>query len=193
MNRIACVVILLSLCGSVFASAAQSSPQDAFFANLKQHCGKAYAGKISVDNQPGGGFAGKSLIMHVRQCSEMQILIPFHVGDDASRTWVLTRTAGGLQLKHDHRHRDGSEDAVTQYGGHTTETGWPQVQSFPADQETKELFVREGLPQSIGNTWQMYIYPKSFTYRLVREGREFRVDFDLTQPVPVPAAPWGWE
>jgi hypothetical protein len=27
---------------------------------------------------------------------------------------------------------------------------------------------------------------------LIREGREFRVDFDLTQPIPVPAAPWGY-
>jgi hypothetical protein len=38
----------------------------------------------------------------------------------------------------------------------------------------------------------MYIYPEKFTYRLTREGREFRVDFDLTKPVPAPPAPWGY-
>jgi hypothetical protein len=55
--------------------------------------------------------------MHVRTCSENALRIPFHVGDDHSRTWVITRTENGLRLKHDHRHEDGSEDAVTQYGG----------------------------------------------------------------------------
>jgi hypothetical protein len=55
-----------------------------------------------------------------------------------------------------------------------------------------ELFVNQGIPQSNGNTWQMYIYPEMFTYRLIRQGREFRVDFDLTKPIKVPAAPWGY-
>jgi hypothetical protein len=27
---------------------------------------------------------------------------------------------------------------------------------------------------------------------MVREGREFRVDFDLTNPIEAPAAPWGY-
>ena len=31
--------------------------------------------------------------MHVRDCSERELRIPFHVGDDRSRTWVVTRTA----------------------------------------------------------------------------------------------------
>ena len=48
--------------------------------------------------------------MHVRECSEDAIRIPFHVGEDRSRTWVVTRTANGLRLKHDHRHEDGSEE-----------------------------------------------------------------------------------
>lgn len=172
---------------------AQADAQDAFFNSLKALCGKAFTGKVVVDNAPSDAFSNKPLIMHVRQCSEHQILIPFHVGSDASRTWVLTRTATGLQLKHDHRHKDGSEDALTQYGGHTLDAGWPQVQSFPADDFTKALFVREAIPQSMGNTWQFYLYPTTFTYRMVREAREFRVDFDLTQPVPAPATPWGWE
>jgi hypothetical protein len=67
------------------------------------------------------------------------------------------------------------------------------MQSFPADQYSKELFVEQGIPQSVGNTWQMYIYPEKFTYRLIRQGREFRVDFDLTKPIETPKAPWGYE
>lgn len=180
---------------SPLALAAPSSipSQDAFFAAIAEHCGKAYAGSVTVDNAPGDGFANKKLIMHVRQCTENQLHVPFHVGEDASRTWVISKTGSGLSLKHDHRHKDGSEDALTQYGGHTVDAGWPQVQSFPADQYSKELFVSGEIPQSIGNTWQMYIYPSTFTYRLIRQGREFRVDFDLTQPITPPPAPWGYQ
>lgn len=186
--------IVLSL--SVFASAPSTvslpKPQQDFFSSVAQLCGKAFAGKVSVDNA-GSTFSEQPLVMHVRRCGDLRIEIPFHVGENASRTWVISKTGGGLMLKHDHRHQDGSEDRVTQYGGHTTEAGWAQVQSFPADPFTQDLFVREGLPQSIGNTWQMYVYPETFTYRLVRQGREFRVDFDLTQPIAPPAAPWGHE
>ncbi|WP_370738920.1 hypothetical protein [Thalassotalea litorea] len=166
---------------------------DEFFDNIKKHCGKAYQGTVTVDNAGGDGFANKTLIMHVRKCSAQQLQIPFHVGDDSSRTWLLSKTGSGLQLKHDHRHQDGSSDKSTMYGGHTLDAGWSQAQSFPADQYSKELFVDLGIPQSNGNTWQMFIYPETFTYRMIRQGREFRVDFDLTKPITPPAAPWGYK
>lgn len=167
---------------------------DGFFDNIAAHCGKAYEGKVSVDNAAGpSSFAGKKLVMHVRRCNERELQVPFHVEDDASRTWIITKTGSGLSLKHDHRHKDGSDDKSTMYGGHTLDAGFANAQSFPADQYSKELFVSQGIPQSMGNTWQMYIYPKQFTYRLVREGREFRVDFDLTKPITPPSAPWGYE
>ncbi len=167
---------------------------DGFFDNIAAHCGKAYEGKVSVDNAAGpSSFAGKKLVMHVRRCNERELQVPFHVGDDASRTWIITKTGSGLSLKHDHRHKDGSDDKSTMYGGHTLDAGFANAQSFPVDQYSKELFVSQGIPQSMGNTWHMYIYPKQFTYRLVREGREFRVDFDLTKPITPPSAPWGYE
>ena len=166
--------------------------QDAYFDNLRAHCGKAYQGKVVMDTPKSEGFDGQ-LIMHVRKCTDSQLQIPFHVGDNHSRTWIITKTGSGLSLKHDHRNKDGSHDVSTMYGGHTLDTGWPTVQSFPADQYSKELFVRQGIPQSNGNTWQMFIYPKTFSYRLVRDGREFRVDFDLTKPVALPPTPWGYK
>ncbi|TMP30030.1 hypothetical protein CWB99_06005 [Pseudoalteromonas rubra] len=166
---------------------------DAFFAQIKQHCGKAYEGKVTVDNQGPSAFSDARLIMHVRRCNDQELQIPFHVGKNASRTWIITKTGSGLSLKHDHRHKDGSDDESTMYGGHTVDAGYDNVQSFPADQYSKELFVQRGIPQSVGNTWQMYIYDERFTYRLVREGREFRVDFDLTKPVQAPKAPWGYQ
>ncbi len=129
--------------------------------------------------------------MHVRECSDGEIRIPFHVGDDRSRTWVITRSPDGLRLKHDHRLTDGSEDEVTQYGGDTRDTGTVEWQEFAADAHTAQL-----LPASATNIWTVEVVPgQLFAYALRREGtdRRFRVEFDLTQPVPTPPAPWGYE
>ena len=167
--------------------------QDAFFDQLKNLCGQAFVGKVVSTDAADRGFASKRLVIHVRNCSEDQLQIPFHVGKDASRTWILTKTGSGLSLKHDHRKSDGSHDKSTMYGGHTIDAGWAQAQSFPADQYSKELFINSGIAQSVGNTWHMYIYPEKFTYRLTRQGREFKVDFDLTKPVTPPPAPWGYQ
>ena len=195
MKQLALSVLSTFCVFSAFAEEKISSipTQDAFFSALSQHCGKAFEGTVTVDNDSNSSFSGKKLIMHVRRCNETQLQVPFHVGEDASRTWLITKTGSGLSLKHDHRHSDGTEDELTQYGGHTVDAGWAQVQSFPADQYSKELFVQHAIPQSVGNTWQMFIYPETFTYRLIRQGREFRVDFDLTKPVEAPPTPWGYD
>jgi hypothetical protein len=168
-----------------------------FLAAIASHCGQAYAGIITANEPPveSDPFDGKLLVMHIRECSESELRIPFHVGDDRSRTWVLSRTESKLQLKHDHRHEDGSEDAVTWYGGTTVAAGSAQRQAFPVDAYSIEMFQREGLSASMTNTWAMEIIPgKRFTYELARpSGRLFRVEFDLTKPVPIPPAPWGHE
>ena len=196
MSRYAFLIAALlpfsAYAGTTSPAALVSIPtHDAFFDALRRHCGKAFEGKVSVDNPASPGFEGR-LVMHVRKCTDSQLQIPFHVGEDRSRTWLISKTGSGLQLKHDHRHADGSSDKSTMYGGHTLDAGWATVQSFPADQYSKELFTAAGNPQSNGNTWQMYIYPEKFTYRLTREGREFRVDFDLSKPVAPPPTPWGY-
>ena len=180
------------------AHASSPAPADAFLAALAQHCGKAYAGRITA-NQPASTtpdpFEGKALVMHVRGCDAptQEIRVPFHVGDDHSRTWVITRTDGGLRLKHDHRHEDGSPDPVTMYGGDTAVAGTAQRQAFPVDAESVAVFQREGLAASVTNTWAMELSPaKTFVYELSRpSGRLFRVEFDLTTPVALPPAPWG--
>ena len=100
---------------------------------------------------------------------------------------------GGLRLKHDHRHPDGSEDIQTMYGGDTVVAGTAVRQEFPVDSYSVELFEREGLQQSTSNIWAMEVEPgKRFLYELARpSGRLFKVEFDLSQPVAVPPAPWG--
>jgi hypothetical protein len=93
-------------------------------------------------------------------------------------------------LKHDHRHEDGSEDEVTQYGGDTAGPGSAQVQEFPADTATALL-----IPAAATNVWTVEVHPdRIFAYALRREGtdRRFRIEFDLTRPVPPPPTPWGY-
>jgi hypothetical protein len=198
MNKIITFCGMLCALGLTTLSSAGPAPlvsiptHDAFFDLIAKHCGKAYEGKVVFDNDPSPAFANK-LVMHVRACSDSELQVPFHVGDDASRTWIITKTGSGLSLKHDHREKDGSDDSLTMYGGHTVDAGYNNVQSFPADQYSKELFVNLGIPQSVGNTWQMFIYEDKFSYRLIRQGREFRVEFDLTKPIALPITPWGYE
>lgn len=180
-----------------FSSRTPKPPADEFFASVESLCGQAFAGRIVADVPTPTGvdpFAGKALVMHVRECNGTELRIPFHVGDNRSRTWVLTRMASGLRLKHDHRHEDGSPDAVTQYGGETaTDHGTSARQEFPVDEDSKALFLREGLAASVTNTWALETDPaRTFVYELSRPGgRLFRVEFDLTQPVAAPPLPWG--
>ena len=132
--------------------------------------------------------------MHVRDCTRDTVRIPLHVGDDRSRTWVITRTATRLRLKHDHRHQDGSEDVLTQYGGDTVDAGSAARQEFPVDAESKALFTRENRQVSNTNTWAIEVEPgRVFVYELSRPGgRLFRVAFDLTQAVATPPPAWGY-
>ena len=178
------------------ATATRLQPADAFLSRLREHCGQAFAGSLQVNEPPDAAdpFATQTLVMHVRECGETELRIPFHVGTDRSRTWVLTRTASGLRLKHDHRHEDGSPDAVTMYGGDTVTAGTAGRQEFPVDPESKTLFQREGLTPSLENVWAMEAEAgQRFVYELSRPGgRLLRVEFDLSKPVPAPPPPWGF-
>ncbi|MBE5317336.1 MAG: hypothetical protein H4O13_18245 [Xanthomonadales bacterium] len=174
---------------------AERAAPDAFLDALRQHCGQAFAGRIvtNVPAEPNDPFEGKALVMHVRECGDTEVKLPFHVGDDRSRTWVITRTETGLRLKHDHRHADGSEDAMTQYGGDTASEGSALRQEFPVDAFSIDLFNAQGRAVSTTNTWAIEIEPgKRYLYELSRPGgRLFQVEFDLTTPVDIPPTPWG--
>ncbi len=195
MHRAVIFAVSLLLATSAFTSSETVNSQDEFWKNLSAHCGQAFAGQMTGFSRPSDdGWLDRSVVMHVRECSDDEIRIPLHVGEDRSRTWVLTRSHQGLRLKHDHRHEDGSEDAVTWYGGHTTDPGRSWRQTFPADDYSMALFLASGLNVSVGNFWSMEVHPdEKFAYELVRSGRLFRAEFDLTSPVEPPPAPWGHE
>ncbi len=184
--------LLAALLAGCATPGAGGAPRDRFFAGLASLCGKAFEGRIaSPPVEADSSFAGKRLVIHVRSCAKDEIRIPFHVGDDRSRTWVVTRTGAGLRLKHDHRHSDGSEDRLTRYGGDSIGQGTARRQLFPADAFSRALFVREDIPVSSANVWAMEVDGRIFAYELRRPGRFFRVEFDLARPVAPPQAPWG--
>lgn len=184
-----------TLAACVSSPAAEESPQSRFFERLSALCGQAFEGRVVADTPAPTGadpFGAGPLVMHVRECGEREIRIPFHVGEDRSRTWVVTRAGTGLRLKHDHRHADGSEDVLTQYGGDTASAGTASRQAFPVDAESRALFTREGRTASNTNVWAMGLEPGHvFVYELARPQRLFRVEFDLARPVSPPPAPWG--
>lgn len=180
--------LMLAAC----VTASDTSLQSQFFANLRTLCGQAFAGEVVSTDAADAAFASARLVMHVRTCSTDEIRIPFHVGEDRSRTWVITRSALGLRLKHDHRHEDGAPDVLTQYGGDTASVGSVERQEFPADDYSKTLFVENNIPQSAANIWALELHPsRMLAYELRRPNRYFRVEFDLTAPVQAPPPPWG--
>jgi len=83
-----------------------TDPQTGFLANLSALCGQSFAGKVVSADPQDADWAKETLIMHVRDCSEDEIKIPLHVGENRSRTWIITRQSSGLELKHDDRHED---------------------------------------------------------------------------------------
>ncbi len=179
--------------------AKERAPQpvaDQFMGAIARHCWRSFAGKVVANTpaEPNDPFTDKPLVIHVRECGEREIRIPLHVGDDHSRTWVLTRAKDGVQLKHDHRHQDGSADVLTMYGGDSSNDGSASRQEFPVDAESIALFEREDRKVSTTNVWAIEIVPhEKLIYELTRPGRKFRVEFDLSKPVPTPPDPWGAE
>lgn len=188
MTRFVIVIATAAVCNASIA-AQRSAEQDKFWESLLALCGKAYEGKVIEAPAGDTTFTDKRLVMHVRDCKDGVVRIPLHVGEDRSRTWVISRNAMGLRLKHDHRHEDGSEDKQTQYGGDTLLTGTAVRQEFPADAHTASL-----IPAAKTNVWTVEVQAgRMFAYALRREGtdRRYRLEFDLTKPVTAPPPPWG--
>lgn len=173
-----CLAAVAVFCTPVHAQDAR----DQFFAALKGLCGARFEGAMTFPVDDQHEFAGKRLVAHVASCSDEEIRVPFQVGEDRSRTWVFSRTADGLQLKHDHRHADGTPDEVTMYGGLASATGTPLQQSFPADAHTAKL-----IPAAATNVWTVSLSEggKSLTYHIERDAKpRFTAVLEREQPSP---------
>lgn len=178
----AVALMTLSACATTPRPAAQ---QTAFMANLNALCGQRFVGRVVTTDAADADFASQRLLMHVRDCTAEEVRIPFWVGEDRSRTWVISRNEeGGLTLKHDHRDSQGNPDGLHWYGGDTTIMGTNNRQEFPVDDFSVELFNAGNAAVSTTNVWAVEIYPgRTYAYELRRANRHFRVEFDLTRPV----------
>ena len=153
-----------------------------FLKKYQDFCGYSYSGQTTiVDIASGELFAEAELIMTVSECDDNIVRIPFHVGEDKSRTWILQMKEQGLHLSHDHRYEDGTEHADNFYGGFADRRGTESVHFFPADDKT--IADRPG--RSI-NTWskEIDLSAQKYYYRLyLQDELRFEVVFDLSNPL----------
>jgi hypothetical protein len=174
----AILVGLLAGCGE-----AGEDPQARFLDQLSHHCGEAFVGGLSVAPEGDGMLTGtEDLLVHFRDCEEDEVRIPFHVeiedaGEwDSSRTWYVMRVPEGLELRHDHRESDGSEDTRTWYGGFSVGAGTPHQQDFSSPERTE---AAGGVP--VG--WRIEIVPDEvYRYGTTYDGEySWMVEFDLSE------------
>lgn len=166
--------------------------QSAFMQQFQPYCGQAFRATIVQDNQPSPAW-DHPLVVHIRDCEDNVVRMPLHVGDDRSRTWVLTQHPGYIDFQHIHLHEDGSADAVSPYGGQTLASGSATIQAFPVDDASKALFIENGLDVSVANTWTIqFVDAQTMSYKLSRPGRIFEVQVDLSQPIDLPPPAWGY-
>jgi hypothetical protein len=161
-----------------------ATAQDGFWAHLGALCESAAEGRLL--RAPEGDTQidpDARLVVHFRDCGEREHRFPLHVDENRSRTWVFIRHEDALELRHDHRHPDGTEEDNTWYGALTVHGGTVARQEFVTD--------RDGI--MVG--WRVEIVPgERFTYGTIRDGEwRHHLEFDLTEPVEAPPPAWGFD
>ncbi len=166
-------ILLAMVLSSCVSAPEPASPADQFFHRLSALCGKSFGGKMIAGNESDASFATADLQAHARECSAKEIRIAFDVGEDRSRTWIITRNDGGLRLKHRHMLKDGTEDPVSQYGGDTSAAGTAARQEFPVDEYSKAMFTKEGRTVSNTNVWAFEVEPGRRSFMNWRDPGDF--------------------
>ncbi len=161
------LAFFLAACASV-TPPQPADVRDQYMATLKSLCGQRFEGAMTYAIDPKHAFASKLLVANFASCSDTEVRIPVQVGEDRSRTWVITRTASGLDLRHDHRHPDGTPDTETMYGGPADPAGSALSQSFFADPYTAKL-----IKGSDTNVWTISLSAdkNTLTYHLERNAK----------------------
>jgi len=167
----------LAAAGLLAGCAAAPPPADArdrFMATLQGMCGQRFEGALSFAIDPNSEFANQKISTEI-VCTADGVRMPVRVGENRSRTWIFTRAAAGLELRHDHRHPDGTPDAVTMYGGQARDGGTARSQAFLADAHTARI-----VPGAETNVWTVSLSTDGsvLTYRLDRHDKP-RAEFIL--------------
>ena len=183
---------------SIAACGTEPNAQDIFMENLAELCGNAYSAKVISTDAVDSIWRASDIIIGPINCTGGAMKFPLAVGDNRAQSWELSTKSGGLSFKHvnkQHAHSDGSIDSINNYGGQTQDLGTAYRQNFPADTFSRQLFEGQGLPNSATNVWAMDIKPgEALGYEMSRpptetqktageEGRHFRMEIDITQPL----------
>ncbi len=186
-----CALVVAPPVGAAQLTHDYSATHGAFMENLAAHCGQAFPGNQAISG--GGPRDDDHLLVHFRQCDEDEIWIPFHAEDDEieggwdhSRTWFVMQVGEGLELRHDHREKDGSESSRTWYGGFSIGEGTANRMDFHSPERTWNARVPVG--------WRIEIEP-GVVYRYgttYNDEFSWMVEFDLSRPIPEDEIPEVW-
>lgn len=181
------VGIIASLMGTSVKAA--ESNQDKFFDSINAHCGNAFSGSVE-DSSDSTAYNGRKFVLHIRDCSDTQIKMPLHIDDNSSRILVLTKSDGSIKLQHDHRHADGSPDALTLYGGYSSTNSTANVKDFPESAESIEITKAHAPTRTYPSVWSIILSSEQITYQVVRPGRTIKTTFKFTDKVTAPPKAW---
>lgn len=196
---IACTTLFIASCGGEQRNDISTQPPatiyDKFMDNLRQQCGNAYGGSLTLEPEGDEMLDGdEQLIAHFVDCEsdDDQVKIAFHIetspGEwDRSRTWIFEKTPQGMSITHDHRNPDGTPAETTMYGGMArahVEINKNRME-FISVERTEETGIARG--------WRVLIEPGDrYVYGTYRGlDWSWRVDFDLSETVETPPAAWG--
>lgn len=176
MKRYAFALVAILLATGCATASKPPDTRDQFMTLLQNMCGQRFEGALAYAIDRNSEFAGKKISTEV-VCTEGGVRMPVLVGENRSRTWIFTRGPAGLELRHDHRHPDGSPDAVTMYGGMAQAGGSARSQSFLADALTARL-----VPGAETNVWTVSFSEDGqvLSYALERHAKP-RARFVLTR------------
>jgi hypothetical protein len=155
--------------------------QRAFFETMREMCGQTFGGRTILAPETDDTFEPARLYFIVEACDEDELRIPFVVGGDASRTWILRLDEEGLSFVHEHLQPDGTEYENSGFGGHASEDGSATFQSFP------DFWTTDETPAAERRVWRLRIDRENdlFVYYLDRGGEPaYRLVFHLGPPSP---------
>jgi hypothetical protein len=159
-----------------------TSSQQEFYNHFKRLEGKKFAGKETYISDTANSWSKLELEMYIREFTDTVIYVPFRVGNNTSRTWMIILEEGSiLRFRHDHRHEDGTPEDLNLYGGYATKDGTQFKQVFPADDFTCQMLER-----ICDNEWTAEFSKdlSKFYYSLRKKGKLIiTVEFDLTTPI----------
>lgn len=168
---------------------AVDSNQDKFFDAIKAHCGHAFSGDVD-DSSNSTAYNGRKFVLHIRDCSDTQIKMPLHIDDNSSRILVLTKSDEHIKLQHDHRHADGSSDALTMYGGYSSADSTAKVTNFPESAESIAITKAHAPTRTYPSVWSIILSADDITYQVVRPGRTIKSQFKFADRVDLPPQAW---